>query len=203
MTARGLDLSPERSALLVVDVQNDFCGGGGGEVIRDGLARLVETARAAGAFRVFIRAIYDPKYLGAPFAAQLEDLGRLGLVCQEGSDGAKYWPGFEARPGPREIEVEKHRYSAFRQTGLTQRLRAEGITTVVVTGLTLSTCVGSTARDAFFEDFFVVVASDAVHDPDPEREASELAFLSRLFGAVMTSDEISAAWTRRFAGVAE
>ena len=191
-----IDLTPVRTALLIVDVQNDFCGGGSGDAIRAGLSRLLETARAVDVMRVFIRAVYDPKYLGAPFAAQLAKLGRLGLVCQEGTLGAAPWPGFEARPGPREIEVIKHRYSAFRGTGLAETLRAHGIDTVVVAGLTLSTCVGSTARDAFLDDFFVVIAADAVHDPDPARQASELAFLDRMFGVVLTSDAIATAWTQ-------
>jgi nicotinamidase-related amidase len=189
-----LDLTPSRTALLVVDVQNDFCGGAAGEAIRVGLTRLLEAARAAAVLRVFIRAVYDPKYLGAPFAAQLAKLGRLGKVCQEGTPGAAFWSGFAPRPGPEEIEIVKHRYSAFRGTGLADRLRERGIDTVVVTGLTLSTCVGSTARDAFLDDFFVVVAADAVHDPDPARQASELAFLDRMFGAVLTSEAIAAAW---------
>jgi nicotinamidase-related amidase len=133
----------------------------------------------------------------------LTKLGRLGKVCQEGTPGAAFWPGFEAQPGPREIEIVKHRYSAFRGTGLADTLRAHGIATVVVTGLTLSTCVGATARDAFLDDFFVVIAADAVFDPDPARQASELAFLDRIFGTVLPSEAIASVWTRTPAGVTE
>lgn len=201
MTEHTVDLVPSRTALLVVDVQNDFCGGGAGEAIRDGLSRLVTAARASDALRVFIRAIYDPKYLSAPFAAQLAKLGRLGKVCQEGTHGADYWSGFAAQPGPREIEIVKHRYSAFRGTGLASILRQHGVDTVVVAGLTLSTCVGATARDALLDDFFVVIAADAVHDPDPARHASELAFLDRMIGSVLPSEEITAAWSRSAAEV--
>jgi nicotinamidase-related amidase len=201
MTEHTVDLAPSRTALLVVDVQNDFCGGGAGEAVRAGLTRLVTAARASDVLRVFIRAIYDRNYLSAPFAAQLAKLGRLGMVCQEGTRGAAYWSGFEAQPGPREIEVVKHRYSAFRGTGLADILRQHGVDTVVVAGLTLSTCVGATARDAFLDDFFVVIAADAVHDPDPARHASELTFLDRMFGSVLASEVIAAAWSRAAAEV--
>ncbi|MCS6802925.1 MAG: cysteine hydrolase [Dehalococcoidia bacterium] len=194
---------PRRTALLVVDVQNDFCGGGAGEAIRAGLARLLDAARTTGVLRVFIRALYDQQYLSAPFAAQLAKLGRLGRVCQEGTPGADYWPGFAAQPGPRELAIVKHRYSAFRGTGLAETLRQHGVDTVVVAGLTLSTCVGATARDAFLDDFFVIVAADAVYDPDPARHASELAFLDRMIGTVLPSEAIAAAWAAASAEVAQ
>jgi ureidoacrylate peracid hydrolase len=192
--ALTIPLAPEWTALLIVDVQNDFCAAGAGAAICQGLSRLLTAARAHGVLRVFVRALYDPPYLSPPFAAVLARLGRLGKVCQEGTLGADYWPPFRPQPEPREIEVVKHRYSAFRGTGLAENLRRYGVQTVVVTGVTTSTCVGSTARDAFFEDFFVVVASDATCDPNPERQCSELAFLDWLFGRVLPSEAIVAAW---------
>jgi ureidoacrylate peracid hydrolase len=186
-------VNPATTALLVIDVQNDFCGGGLGEKIRPHLRKLVDAARESGAFRVFIRAHYDPQYLNPPFAERLTVLGRIGKICQEGTPGADWWEGFAPAPSAREIVVSKHRYSAFRGTGLAETLRAAGVRTVIATGVTTGTCVDSTVRDAFFEDFFVVLSSDATAEFDDDVQRERVAQLGRVFAHAAPSDEIAEA----------
>jgi ureidoacrylate peracid hydrolase len=203
-------LDPRHCALLVVDVQNEFCDPAGFypsvpefsatqlepvRSMRGPLADLLAAARAAGCLRVFIRGIYDPKYVAPPFAEIMSARGAFGRACLEGTWGADYWEPFRPEPGPREVEVVKHRNSAFHGTNLSVLLRANAIRTVVVTGVATSGCVDSTARAAMFEDFFVIVPADATADYVEERKRVHLAKLASGFATVTGVTDVIRAWT--------
>jgi ureidoacrylate peracid hydrolase len=202
-------LEPAGSALVIVDVQNEFCDPRGfypsvPEFARDGLAQvdamrapllsLLEAARAADVLRIFVRGIYDPVYVAPPFGEIMAARGALGKACLEGTWGADYWDPFRPTSDPREVEVIKHRNSAFHGTALAMILRGNGIRTVVVTGVATSGCVDSTARAAMFEDFFAVVPADGTADYVEERRRVHLAKLASGFATVTTAAEVVAAW---------
>jgi ureidoacrylate peracid hydrolase len=204
-------LEPAGAALVIVDVQNEFCDPRGfypsvPEFSKDGLAQvnamrgplltLLEAARAAAALRVFVRGIYDPVYVAPPFGEIMAARGALGRACLEGTWGADYWEPFRPVRGPRELEVVKHRNSAFHGTDLAWILRANAIRTVIVTGVATSGCVDSTARAGMFEDFFVVVPSDATADYVEERRRVHLAKLASGFATVTSVAEVVSAWQR-------
>jgi nicotinamidase-related amidase len=75
-------------------------------------------------------------------------------------------------------------------------LRTNGIRTLVLTGIATEVCVESTARDAFFRDYQVVVPADCVGCYSQERQNASLAVLARSFGIVASSADIIAAWRR-------
>ncbi len=202
-------LHPQHCALLIVDVQNEFCDPAGFYAgvpefaasklasinrMREPLLALLEAARAADCLRIFIRGIYDPAYLSAPFAEIMNARGALGRACLEGSWGADYWGPFRPRQSARELEVIKHRNSAFHGTNLAAILREHAVKTAVVTGVATSGCVDSTARAAMFEDFFAVVPSDTTADYVEERYRVHLAKLASGFAAVTNSREVIGAW---------
>ncbi|MFN0164745.1 MAG: cysteine hydrolase family protein [Burkholderiales bacterium] len=204
-------LDPQQTALLIVDVQNDFCHPQGFypgvpefsgtqlaliERMRAPLVALLAAARDADCLRVLIRGIYDPVYVAAPFAEKMHARGALGHACMEGTWGADYWEPIRLERGPREVEVIKHRNSAFHGTNLAVILRANAIKTVVVTGVATSGCVDSTARAAMFEDFWVVVPADATADYVEERQRVHLAKLASGFASVATTAEVVRAWQR-------
>jgi len=202
-------LDPRHTALLIVDVQNDFCDPAGFyagvpefsgsklafiDRMREPLRALLEAARAADCLRVFIRGIYDPVYVSPPFAEIMSARGALGRACLEGSWGADYWEPFSPRRCRREVEVIKHRNSAFHGTDLAVILRANAIRTTVVTGVATSGCVDSTVRAAMFEDFFAVVPADTTADYVEERYRVHLAKLASGFATVTSSSEVMRAW---------
>lgn len=204
-------LDPRRTALLIVDVQNEFCHPDGFYAgvpefkgtelalvnrMRDPLCALLAAARAADCLRVFIRGIYDPVYLAPPFAEKMHARGALGRACMQGTWGADYWDPIRPLPGGREVEVIKHRNSAFHGTDLAVILRANAIQTTVVTGVATSGCVDSTARAAMFEDFYVVLPEDATADYVDERHRVHLAKLASGFAAVTTVQRVIRAWGR-------
>jgi ureidoacrylate peracid hydrolase len=201
-------LDPKQTALIVVDVQNDFCHPDGGcarsfgvQVVKDiqaampVLRRLIEGARAAGVFTVFIRSIYDDEYLSPAWRDQKERRG-AGDLCQSGSWGAEFYEGIAPEAQWGEIVVVKHRFDAFRGTELDSELRSRGVRRVVCCGFTTSICVESTARDAFFHDYYTTIAADAVAEFDRELHESTLRVFNRSFGPVLTVDEILAVWQR-------
>ena len=145
---------------------------------------------------MFIRGIYVPVYVAPPFAEIMSARGALGRACLEGSWRADYWGPFRPQRGDREVEVIKHRNSAFHGTDLAVILRANGIRTVVVTGVATSGCVDSTARAAMFEDFFTIVPADTTADYVEERHRVHLAKLASGFATVTSSGEVIRAWAR-------
>ena len=73
-------------------------------------------------------------------------------------------------------------------------LRSNGIKSIVVTGCTTEGCVESTARDAMFNDYYVVIATDAVASDDPAQHDASMLLMSHRFD-LATSEEIRSAWT--------
>lgn len=182
-------IDPTRTALLIVDVQNDFCANGMGEKIEAPLTTLLDATRKTGMLHVLIKAIYDPDIISPRFAEQLNSMGRLGAVCQSSTPGAEYWG--PVRPEAGDLEIVKHAYSAFRGTNLAETLRNRGIDTVLVCGLTTQTCVDSTAREAFFEGFHAILAIDACGDHSDTE--SYFTRFDRLFGSAMPVEAIVSA----------
>ena len=89
--------------------------------------------------------------------------------------------------------VRKHRSSAFWGTNLELLLRSNGIRTVVIGGCTTEGCVESTARDAMFNDLYVVIAVDCVASDDREQHEASLLLMRHRFD-LATADEIASVW---------
>jgi nicotinamidase-related amidase len=199
-------IAPARTALLLVDCQVDF-GAPDGEMARRGMdmtapraalaqaGRLLDAARSGGVMPVFARLVTRR---GAGSAAMQEEKRRKGDsdeagLCVAGSHGAAF-TGVTPRGG--EWVVDKARYSAFAGTGLAARLKAAGIDTLVLAGLTSECCVASSAWSAFEDDFHVFLAEDAcaAYDSHLHRESIKALTLS---GAVaLTSAQVAAIWNK-------
>jgi ureidoacrylate peracid hydrolase len=204
---RRLDerLSPERTALVVIDIQNDFCHADG-EFGRHGYdmsampamaartAALLAAARERDLLIVFVRACYDEPVLGRPLAEVFRRRGFADSMCLEGGFGIDWYGGVEPRPAENEVVLTKHSFSAFADSAIDLYLRSNRIETVVLTGVVTSGCVESTARDAFFRDYDVVLAEDCVADPQAERHMASLGKLGQTFALVLPSAEIARVW---------
>ncbi len=199
-------LDPRHSALLIVDVQNAFCHPKGLrgnapnfnlialEAMKANLLALLAAARKTGVLRVFIRAIHDEVYVSGPYAEKLYQQRTLGKITL-GSWEADYWgQELQPKPGAKEAEVLKHRYTAFHGTNLNVILRSNGVKTIIVTGVAASGCVMATAMDGFFNDYFVVLATDAVADRDKEAHQVFERRLKASWGDCATTKEITRLW---------
>lgn len=197
-------IDPAKTALIVVDVQNDFCHSDSPlaksndmSLVQDmvpNLLQLVDAARSAGATIVWVKVLHF-EWTTSPAGAEHRQRTRPNsqLICQEGTFGAEF---YRVEPEPGEPIVVKHRYSAFVDTDLQLILRSKGISSVILTGVATNVCVESTARDAFMRDYYVTFASDSSATFTQEKHDATLRNMADHFGVVATTDEIMAAWQR-------
>ncbi len=195
--------APGHTAVLVVDMQRDFCDptarfAGMGvnfdpvstmmPVFRDFIAR----ARRRGIGIITARMIQGDAYASGPLR-ELNARHQTGAyACTDGTPGIDYMPDFNPEPG--DLVITKHGYSAFSGTDLDGELRRRGIETLVVGGVATNVCVESTCRDGFLREFYIVVAEDLVACGSAERQQQSLYNLNRYFGLVAGSRDILAAW---------
>ena len=209
MTAQDLftDLSdvvdPAHTAVLVIDVQNDFCAPGGhieanlGKDVADcqavvgPIGRLVGGARAAGAAVIWVKADYDPAYLSRPIRARQAARGIEAAYCVSGTWGAEF---YVLAPEDGDIVMEKHRHSAFVGTALEQVLRDRGIQTLVIAGVQTHVCVESSLRDGSARGYYIVVPRDCVGSHDRALHEATLRCVAMHFGEVVDSDALLGLW---------
>lgn len=210
LTTLAQKAAPGTASLIVVDVQNDFCAPDGyfGKIGADiptiqraipPLQRLIDGARAAGVLVVFVQAIYDPADLSPPMRERRERRKLAMPVCLTGSWGADF---HIVRPRPDEPVVIKHRYSAMMGTGLDALLKRHAIKSLLLTGVATDTCVESTARDAFFMDYYVTLVADCSAAFAARDHAVALERFDRDYGAVVGSAELITTWERAGAAAA-
>jgi ureidoacrylate peracid hydrolase len=197
-------VAPGHVALLVVDVQADFCASDGafGRMGRDlsrvqtmlpALERLVASARRAGATVIFLRYAQTPATESEVHLEQ-RGRGRADLAyCQEGTAGVSF---YRVEPLAHEPVVTKHRYSGFINTDLDLILRSRGIRTLIMTGVATNGCVEATARDGFMHDYYIVFAADGAATYSPELHEATLTNIRDAYGVVVTCDEIGAVWSQ-------
>ena len=160
--------------------------------------RLIGLARSAGVRPIFIRAIYDRKWLSKAMLERHELVG-LGIDhCQEGTWGADF---YVVEPAESEQVIVKHRYSAFMGTELDVLLRSQGVENLIFVGVTTNVCVDSTARHGYMLDYHIIVVEDCTASYSEESHQATLSNIRRAFGRVATADEIATVW--RQAGLLE
>jgi ureidoacrylate peracid hydrolase len=203
MASQGPTLTRDRTALVVIDMQNAFCHPDGSfakmtdgrglsidmcrEAIR-GCQRLTEVARFAAVPVIFTRYVYHADYVdGGVLLAKYPEMQQIGSLAA-GSWDAEIID--ELTPGPSEIVIDKSRYSAFYGTRLEPVLNGLGVRCLVVCGVTTNICVETTVRDAAQRDYQVFVAADATGELTRERHDNALAIIDYGFGWVATVDEV-------------
>jgi len=201
-------IEPARTALVVIDVQDDFAAPDGamGRLGLDfsglplALAHVHEAiaaARQAGATLAFVRVLTTPESDSRALRLLTQRKGYPAeslAICREGTPGAGY---YQVSPRPGDIEVGKRLYSAFAGTRFDADLRERGIDTLVVVGLTTDCCVDSTVRDAFHRDYNVFVVADACDAYDAAVHASSLRALQSHCALVTDTAALCAAWSGR------
>lgn len=184
-----LALDPRHTAVLVVDMQNDFGSEGGIfasagidiapiQAVVDPIARVLAAARGAGLPVIYLKMEFRPDLsdLGGPDSPnavkhRLFGVGRP-ITAPDGSEGRFLVRGTwntqiveGLTPEDGDIVVSKQRFSGFYGTELDTILKTLGVTNLVFTGCTTSVCVESTLRDAAFRDYRCVLLADCTAEP--------------------------------------
>jgi biuret amidohydrolase len=210
-------IDPKKSAMIVVDMQNDFVASGAAMETPAARQIVPKIAEALGICRdAGIKIIYTAHVHRSDGCDMglFDDLhppiaNRDALV--DGTPGVEVYP--DLAPAPGEHVIKKHRYSGFFGTDLDIILREWGIDTVIISGTTTENCCHATARDAMFRNYRVVFLSDATATYDyPDRgfgampavevHHATIVILAASTAHVMSVDDMRTRMSSRLATVA-
>ena len=188
-----MSLDPDRTALVVVDMQNDFCHpdgalyAPGSEAVIEPIATLVDRARDAGVQLVFTRDVHPPEQFDD--AHYYDEFDQWGEHVVDGSWGAEIVAELSALDGDQ--VVEKHTYDAFHRTEMAGWLTARGIRNLLFAGTLANVCVLHTAGSASLRDFRPILVEDCIGSLEDEHKTYALEHADWLFGEVVSSDELA------------
>lgn len=199
--------SPSETAVLIVDVQNDFVDDRGW-VGRDGtdmsplqkavreINRLITAARDAGAHVLYIGVEHGEQVDNSPYQARYERRGMTptDTICHAGTWGAELY-GELASPAAGEPRFVKHGYDAFQVPELLAELKRRDVRAVVVTGVVTELCVRSTAMSAFEKGLFPIIPRETTASTEPEVAREALESIERWYGEIVSLDDLLARWS--------
>lgn len=196
MAAAPFPLEPERQALLVVDMQNDFVRPGAPQEVPDARVTIPAIAELLDAFRAAGRPVVFTRFSAGP---QRTLLWSWSPQC--GPELRSCWPGVsrvyddgeelvghdvvpELEPLDGETVVDKYGYGSFHNTVLEGVLRARAVTQVVAVGTVTQICVEETVREGFHRGLEMIMVRDAVSSFDSELHRATLRNIEMKFGRV-------------------
>jgi ureidoacrylate peracid hydrolase len=209
---QGVEIDIQRSAVVVVDMQNAYASKGGMLDLGTGIdearvgaviaanQRLLPAARAAGMRVVYLQFGYKPDLsdAGGPQSPNIRKQMAFRLIRERPDvrdklivEGTWGWQIIDAlKPEASDLVVQKSRYSGFAGTTLESQLRGLDVRYLLFTGVATNVCVESTAREAYFREFWPILIEDAMDHTGPDfvRQATLYNFESKMGWVTRTED---------------
>ena len=193
------------SALIIVDVQNDFVYGKGNlsspagkinpcEEILSPLNAFIEKCRRIGVPVIYTYTVHAGDLDLPPYKARMVRR-ETAPVCMRGTKGAEF-PEKLSKPLSREPIVTKHGFDAFADGNLHTLLQNRGIKSLIFSGIDTAVCVDTTLRHGFHLGYYVVMAQDICASPQPFRQECAVKLVESQYGFVTTSKEIMQIWDK-------
>lgn len=198
----GQIVHPDHTALIVVDVQNDFAHSEGFiakfgldmTYIQEALPRVndaIKTARRFGVKVIYLQEWISKNTVLPNFTAMFGDFENIAV--RENTWGAEFHPDL-TKPEPGEPVVRKPCYDGFQDTSLDVTLRSLGIRTCIYAGFASNVCVEATARHGFVQGYYSVLLSDAsAAGTTGEHDACQTTF-KVFYGPVLKTEELRDTW---------
>ena len=222
-------LEPTKTAVVVVDMQNDFASPGGMfdlagidisciQAIVPNVRSVLASARANELPIVYLKMGFRPDLEDAGYPSSPTWLTHKALhvgdvVTAPNGEPSRvlvrdFWNTDivdALTPDADDVVLYKTRYSGFYKTDLDDVLHGKGVECLIVVGATTSVCVDSTVRDAMFRDYHCLIVSDATAEPiavDAPRSNHEASLLTLelLFAHIVTSTDLVTALGPNSAG---
>jgi len=194
-----LDLLPSETALVIVDIQNDFCHAKGcfskhkkvdltyvHKAIST-LLRFIEEMRRIDLPLIFVRTIHSTWTDSSSWLTRGNGKAEEMSICSPRSWGSQF---FLIKPEDKDCVVTKHRYSAFFQTDLDLILRSRNIENLLVAGVLTNVCVESTVRDAFNRNYQPCLIADCCASYNSVEHEAAIRNIGKYFGKVSDMAEV-------------
>ena len=185
------EFNPPKTALLVMDVQNDqysmLVSAGQASGFLENVREVLEAARAAKMLIIYVVAQFRPGHPEASPNNRFNTYNKAQGRLVEGTESSQIRN--EIKPLSDEIVVTKRRINAFFGTDLDGILRANGIESIVLTGIATRGVILSSARYAGDADYNILILRDCVGDPDPELHAVLMDKVFPMQAVVSTASE--------------
>jgi ureidoacrylate peracid hydrolase len=217
---QDVEIDLGRTAFIVVDMQNAYATKGGMLDLGTGIdesrirpvieahQRLLQAARTAGVKVIYLQFGYRPDLsdAGGPQSPNIRKQMAIRMIKERPADRDKLivegtwgWQIIdELKPQPADLVVKKSRYSGFAGTNLENVLNGLDIRYLVFTGVATNVCVESTAREAYFREFWPILVEDAMDHTGPDfvRQATLYNFESKM-GWITRADAVMEALASR------
>jgi nicotinamidase-related amidase len=183
----AFQIRPEETALIVVDLQEDFVNPGHPMCVPEAYRQIPRVnALVQGCRELGMPILFTEHSIAEDCSADFYQYWppiAAGAI-KEGKPGTRLYHGLDRQPGDRVISV-KHTYDSFAGTNLDYVLRGQGIRTVIVCGTLTNFCCESTARTAYFLNYHVVFGADVSATDNAMAHTATLRTMRRGFARVM------------------